>query len=172
MWVLNSRSSAAQSWVLRVCPILPGKNTFAWIYSPPISSNKTSSPAVRSPSSSLHLFPYQPDLVGKSFLRSNLLISKLFISACYWLQAINLLKILEDFHFYIKILEDFHFCRPMFCFQPVMLKSLALNDYNEDHITASFHVKWSWASKMNILVIKQKCLITIIFLVICPICII
>ena len=34
------------------------------INSPPISSTKTSSPAVRCPSSSVHLFPNQPDLVG------------------------------------------------------------------------------------------------------------
>ena len=93
------------------------------INSPPISSTKTSSPAVRCPSSSVHLFPNQPDLVGKSFCGTTSYYQKLFISACYWLQAINLLEILKDCHLCF-----------VFCFQPAMLKSLALIDYNEDHI--------------------------------------
>ena len=58
------------------------------INSPPISSTKTSSPAVRSPSSSVHLFPNQPDLVGKSFCLNNLLISKT-IYFCLLLVEIN-----------------------------------------------------------------------------------
>ena len=99
------------------------------INSPPISSTKTSSPAVRCPSSSVHLFPNQPDLVGKSFCGATSYYQKLFISACYWLQAINLLEILKGFHFY----------RLTFSFQPAMLKSLALFDYNEDQIATSFH---------------------------------